>query len=54
MADPSVAKFAAGNKTYSLKLDPSVKPLKVGETQLTLKNKNGGIQNVVLTLDVTK
>jgi hypothetical protein len=54
VSDPSIAKFVPGRKTSTLELDPSVKPLKVGETKVTLKNKNGGIQDVVFTLDVTK
>lgn len=54
VADSSIAKFVPGSKTYGTKLDPSVKPLKVGETTVTLKNKDGGIQNVTFTIDVTK
>jgi hypothetical protein len=54
VADPSIAKFVPGSKTSTLQLDPSVKPLKVGESTVTLKNKNGGIQDVVFTIDVTK
>ena len=54
VADTSIAKFVPGSTTSSAKFDPSVKPLKVGETTVTLKNKNGGIQDVTFTLDVTK
>jgi hypothetical protein len=54
VADSSIARFVPGSKTSTLELDPSVKPLKVGETTVTLKNKDGGIQNVTFTIDVTK
>jgi hypothetical protein len=54
VSDRSIAKFVPGRKTTTLELDPSVRPLKVGHTTITLKNTDGGIQNVTFTLDVTK
>ncbi|MCU1514354.1 MAG: hypothetical protein JWO10_1444, partial [Microbacteriaceae bacterium] len=54
VSDPSVAKFVKGRKDGGAEFNPGVKPLKVGETQVTLKNAQGGIQNVVFTLKVTK
>jgi hypothetical protein len=54
VSDRSIAKFVPGTKTTTLELDPSVRPLKVGHTTITLKNTDGGIQDVMFTLDVTK
>ncbi|MCU1412884.1 MAG: hypothetical protein JWN80_224 [Microbacteriaceae bacterium] len=52
--DPSIAEFVKGGKKDGADFNPGVKPLKVGETTVTLKNAQGGIQNVVFTIDVTK
>jgi hypothetical protein len=54
VSDTSVAKFTRGYTTYSAKFDPGVTPLKVGETKVVLKNKDGGIQWVTFTVDVVK
>ncbi|HEX4057997.1 MAG TPA: hypothetical protein VHX87_06750 [Galbitalea sp.] len=53
-SDPSIAKFTRGYKTYSAKFNPGITPLKVGETKVVLKNKQGGIQWVTFTVDVVK
>jgi hypothetical protein len=52
VSDPSVAKFTRGYKTYSALFNPGITPLKVGETKVVLKNKDGGIQWVTFTVDV--
>jgi hypothetical protein len=52
VSDPSIAKFTKGYKTSSAEFNPGITPLKVGETKVVLKNKNGGIQWVTFTLDV--
>jgi uncharacterized lipoprotein len=54
IADPSIAKFTSGHNTSSAEFNPGVTTLKVGETQVMLANTDGGIQNVVFTIDVTK
>lgn len=53
IADASVAEFVQGRTDGSATFDPGLKPLKVGETDVTLVNKDGGIQQVVFTLKVT-
>ena len=52
VSDTSVAKFTRGYKTSSAEFNPGVTPLKVGETKVVLKNKNGGIQWGTFTVDV--
>lgn len=54
VSDPSVAKFTRGYKTYSAEFNPGITPLKVGETKVVLKNKDGGIQWITFTVDVVK
>jgi hypothetical protein len=50
--DTSIAKFTPGRKTSTAQFNPGITPLKVGETMVTLKNANGGIQWVTFKLDV--
>jgi hypothetical protein len=52
IADPSVAEFIQGRKDGSAEFNPGLKPLKVGETKVTLTNEQGGIQPLVFTLEV--
>lgn len=52
VSDPSVAKFTRGYKTSTAEFNPGITPLKLGETKVVLKNKNGGIQWVTFTVDV--
>lgn len=54
IADTSVASFVQGKKDGSATFNPGIKPLKVGETEVTLTNEQGGIQAVTFTVDVTK
>lgn len=53
IADESIASFVQGRTDGSATFNPGLKPLKVGETDVTLSNANGGIQNVEFTLKVT-
>ncbi len=52
IADPTIASFTQGHTDGSATFNPGIQPLKVGETQVTLKNAQGGIQDVKFTLDV--
>ena len=54
VGDPTIATFIKGGKKGSADFNPGVKPLKVGETTVTLTNSDAGIQDVVFTIDVTK
>lgn len=51
---PSIAEFVQGKKDGGAEFNPGLKPLKEGETEVILKNKQGGIQWVTFTLKVTK
>ncbi len=53
IADPSIAEFVQGKDDGSASFNPGLTPKKVGETEVTLSNKDGGIQNVDFTLKVT-
>ena len=53
IADASVAEFTQGNTDGSATFNPAITPKKVGETKVTLSNKDGGIQDVDFTLKVT-
>lgn len=54
VADPSIATFTKGAKTGEAKFNPGLTPHKVGTTEVTLSNKDGGIQDVEFTLTVTE
>jgi hypothetical protein len=54
IAQPTIAQFTKGTKSGTLETNPGIRPLKVGETKVTLKNANGGIQWVTFTVDVVK
>lgn len=53
IADPAIAEFVQGRDDGSATFNPGLTPKKVGETEVTLKNEDGGIQNLVFTLKVT-
>lgn len=53
VADPSIAEFVKGARAGDFDTYPGMKPKKVGETEVTMKNEDGGIQNLVFTLKVT-
>jgi hypothetical protein len=54
LKDPSVARFIPGKKTSSAAFDPAIKPLRIGETMITLTTKDGSGQYVTFMLDVVK
>lgn len=54
IADPEIAEFVQGKVDAGASSNPGFTPLKVGETKITLENKDGGIQQVVFTLKVTE
>jgi hypothetical protein len=53
IADPSIAEFVQGKEDGSASFNPGITPKKVGETEVTLSNEDGGIQDVDFTLKVT-
>lgn len=53
IADTSIASFVQGRTDGGATFNPGLKPLKVGETKVTLSNKDGGIQQVVFVIKVT-
>jgi len=53
VADPSIATFTKGAKTGEAQFNPGLTPHKVGTTEVTLSNRDGGIQDVEFTLTVT-
>jgi hypothetical protein len=50
--DSSIAEFVQGREDGSATFNPGFKPLKVGETQVTMKNEQGGIQPLEFTIKV--
>lgn len=52
IADPSVVEFIQGREDGSATFNPGFKPLKVGETEVTLTNAQGGIQPLEFTIKV--
>ena len=53
IADPSIAEFVQGREDGSASFNPGLKPKKVGETEVTMTNEQGGIQPLEFTLKVT-
>lgn len=53
VADTSIATFTPGGKKGGADFNPGLTPHKVGTTQVTLSNSDGGIQDVEFTLTVT-
>lgn len=51
--DSSIATFVQGKVEGDATFNPGLTPLKVGQTTVTLTNKDGGIQEVVFVLEVT-
>lgn len=54
VADTSIATFTKGGKKDGADFNPGLTPHKVGTTEVTLSNSDGGIQDVEFTLTVTK
>ena len=53
IADESIATFEQGTYAGDFAYYPSFLPAKVGETEVTMINEDGGIQNIEFTLRVT-
>lgn len=51
--DTSIVSFVQGHTDGGATFNPGFTPLKVGKTSVTMSNKNGGIQNLVFTINVT-
>lgn len=54
VADPSIAEFTQGRDDGSATFNPGFTAKKVGETDVTLTNEQGGIQPVEFTIKVTE
>lgn len=54
IADPSIAEFVQGRDDGSATFNPGFTPKKIGETEITMTNEQGGIQPVEFTLVVTE
>ncbi len=52
VADAAVAKFTEGRKDASAEFNPGVTALAEGETEVTMKNVQGGIQDLKFTVVV--
>jgi hypothetical protein len=53
IADPSVLEFVQGKEDGGATFNPGLKPLKVGTTEVTMTNAQGGIQPLTFTVKVT-
>ncbi|MEV8266853.1 hypothetical protein [Microbacterium sp. NPDC076911] len=53
-ADDSVAVFIAGESGGSAEMNPGVEGVGVGETEVTMQNSGGGIQDLVFTVNVSE
>lgn len=54
VADSRVAEFTAGRKDGSAEYNPGVTGLAPGETEVTMTNRQGGIQPLTFTVQVTE
>jgi len=54
IADPTVLEFVQGRDDGSATFNPGLRPLKVGQTGVTLTNEQGGIQPLQFTVVVTE
>jgi hypothetical protein len=54
IADPTVLEFVQGREDGSATFNPGLRPLRVGETEVTLTNEQGGIQPLQFTVVVTE
>ncbi|CAN5172813.1 hypothetical protein BH09ACT5_BH09ACT5_18190 [soil metagenome] len=52
VADPAIATFVKGARAGDFETSPGFTPKKVGETEVTMSNEDGGIQDLVFTLRV--
>ncbi len=54
IADSSVVEFVQGREDGGATFNPGLKPLKIGETTVTMTNEQGGIQPLEFTVNVTE
>jgi hypothetical protein len=54
IADESIAEFVQGREDGDAMYNPGFKPLKVGETDVTMTNDQGGIQPLEFTIKVVQ
>lgn len=52
--DTSVAEFVKGRDDGSATFNPGITAVAVGTTKVTLSNDDGGIEDVIFTVDVTE
>jgi hypothetical protein len=52
IADESIAEFVQGREDGDAMYNPGFRPLKVGETEVTMTNAEGGIQPLEFTIKV--
>lgn len=52
VADESIVEFVPGAIDAHMSTNPGFKPLKVGETEVTMTNEDGGIQPLQFTIEV--
>lgn len=53
ITDESVVKFIKGADAGDFRTNPGFTPLKVGSTEVTMTNEDGGIQPIEFTIEVT-
>ncbi|MFZ2963470.1 MAG: hypothetical protein WA006_02170 [Rhodoglobus sp.] len=51
--DPAIVEFVQGRTDGSAEFNPGFTPLKVGSTDVTMTNEQGGIQPLQFTIEVT-
>ncbi|MFB8386023.1 hypothetical protein ACFC3F_02665 [Microbacterium sp. NPDC055910] len=54
IGDPAVAEFVEGHEDATATFNPGITALAEGETEVTLSNSDGGIQDVIFTVHVTQ
>ena len=54
IADPSILEFVQGREDGSATFNPGFTALKVGETEVTMTNEQGGIQPLEFTVKVSE
>lgn len=54
VADPSILEFVQGREDGSATFNPGFTALKVGETDVTMTNEQGGIQPLEFTVKVSE
>lgn len=52
--DSTIVEFVQGRTDGSAEFNPGFKPLKVGSTEVTMTNEQGGIRPLTFTIEVTQ